>query len=75
MGIEIDRERFDEADYPRFTERLERCLEALRRLLERPGFGVGPGPSGPSWSCSWSTRTAAPWPGTRPSWRTPTTRA
>ena len=42
MGIEIDRERFDEADYPRFTERLERCLEALRRLLERPGFGVGP---------------------------------
>jgi glutamate-cysteine ligase len=42
MGIEIDRERFDEADYPRFTERLEQCLEALRRLLERPGFGVGP---------------------------------
>jgi hypothetical protein len=42
MGIEIDRERFDDADYPRFSERLERCLEALGRLLERPGFGVGP---------------------------------
>jgi gamma-glutamyl:cysteine ligase YbdK (ATP-grasp superfamily) len=42
LGIEIDRERFDEADYPRFTERLEHCLEALGRLLERPGFGVGP---------------------------------
>ena len=42
MGIEIDRERFDDADYPRFSERLERCLEALARLLERPGFGVGP---------------------------------
>ena len=42
MGILIDRERFDEADYPRFTERLEQCLEALQRLLERPGFGVGP---------------------------------
>jgi gamma-glutamyl:cysteine ligase YbdK (ATP-grasp superfamily) len=42
MGIEIDRERFDDADYPRFTERLEHCLEALQQLLERPGFGVGP---------------------------------
>jgi hypothetical protein len=42
MGIEIDRERFDEADYARFTERLEQCLQALGRLLERPGFGVGP---------------------------------
>src|SRR4029453_14458121 len=41
MGIEIDRERFDDADYPRFAERLERCLEALGRLLERPGFGAG----------------------------------
>src|ERR671937_257654 len=42
MGIAIDRERFDEADYPRFAERLERCLQALDRLLARPGFGVGP---------------------------------
>jgi hypothetical protein len=42
MGIEIDRERFDEADYVRFAERLEQCLEALDRLLRRPGFGVGP---------------------------------
>ena len=42
MGIEIDRERFDDADYVRFTERLDHCLEALGRLLERPGFGVGP---------------------------------
>jgi hypothetical protein len=42
VGIEIDRERFDHADYLEFTERLDHCLEALRRLLERPGFGVGP---------------------------------
>jgi hypothetical protein len=42
MGIEIDRERFDDADYVRFAERLERCLEALDQLLDRPGFGVGP---------------------------------
>jgi gamma-glutamyl:cysteine ligase YbdK (ATP-grasp superfamily) len=42
MGIEIDRERFDEADYVSFTERLDHCLAALEQLLERPGFGVGP---------------------------------
>jgi hypothetical protein len=42
MGIEIDRERFDDADYVRFTERLDDCLEALERLLQRPGFGEGP---------------------------------
>jgi hypothetical protein len=42
VGIEIDRERFDEADYTRFTGRLERCLEVLEQLLQRPGFGVGP---------------------------------
>jgi hypothetical protein len=42
MGIEIDRERFDKADYTRFTERLDHCLEALGQLLERPGFGEGP---------------------------------
>ncbi|HZB58207.1 MAG TPA: glutamate--cysteine ligase [Actinomycetota bacterium] len=42
MGIEIDRERFDDADYAAFTQRLEHCLEALGQLLEQPGFGVGP---------------------------------
>ena len=42
MGIEIDRERFDDADYARFTRRLEQCLRALERLLDRPGFGEGP---------------------------------
>ena len=52
MGIEIDRERFDEADYVSFTERLDHCLAALEQLLERPGFGVGPRTIGPSWSRS-----------------------
>ena len=42
MGIEIDRERFDEADYVSFTERLDHCLAALEQLLEPPRFGVGP---------------------------------
>ncbi|HYY82229.1 MAG TPA: glutamate-cysteine ligase family protein [Actinomycetes bacterium] len=41
MGIEIDREDFDEAEYGRFADRLEACLAALRALLARPGFGVG----------------------------------
>jgi hypothetical protein len=42
LGIEIDRERFEGADYARFTERLDHCLEALEQPLERPGFGEGP---------------------------------
>jgi hypothetical protein len=42
MGTSIDREAFDEVDDARFQERLEQCLSTLGRLLERPGFGVGP---------------------------------
>jgi gamma-glutamyl:cysteine ligase YbdK (ATP-grasp superfamily) len=42
MGLTIDRERFDPVDYRRFELRLEECLAALERLLERPGFGTGP---------------------------------
>ena len=39
MGLTIDRERFDPADYQRFERRLDECLVALERLLERPGSG------------------------------------
>jgi gamma-glutamyl:cysteine ligase YbdK (ATP-grasp superfamily) len=42
MGTGIDNEDFDKRDYSRFAERLEECLSALGRLLERPGFGTGP---------------------------------
>ncbi|WP_084960327.1 glutamate--cysteine ligase [Thermoactinospora rubra] len=42
MGQELDRERFSEAEFARFGERLEEQLEALRELLDRPGFGQGP---------------------------------
>lgn len=42
MGLPIDKERFTEAEYARFQERLARELVALRALLERPGFGRGP---------------------------------
>ena len=42
MGLTIERERFEPVDYVRFEGRLDECLLALRRLLERPGFGSGP---------------------------------
>ncbi len=42
MGLAIDREQFREEEYVRFRERLEGSLLALRELLARPGFGVGP---------------------------------
>jgi gamma-glutamyl:cysteine ligase YbdK (ATP-grasp superfamily) len=42
MGLTIEREHFDPADYQRFEQRLEECLQALERLLERPAFGAGP---------------------------------
>ena len=42
MGKDIDRETFDQLDYTRFQQRLQQCLSTLGRLLQRPGFGVGP---------------------------------
>jgi gamma-glutamyl:cysteine ligase YbdK (ATP-grasp superfamily) len=42
MGTDIGQEEFDESDYSHFAERLQECLSALRQLLDRPGFGVGP---------------------------------
>src|SRR5512132_1206537 len=42
MGTDIDQESFQEADYAQFERRLQECLATLGRLLERPGFGVGP---------------------------------
>jgi gamma-glutamyl:cysteine ligase YbdK (ATP-grasp superfamily) len=42
MGFDIDREEFVEEDYRRFDARLRECLDALRQVLQRPGFGVGP---------------------------------
>src|SRR5215208_6155942 len=42
MGSDIDQETFDADDYARFGQRLTQCLATLGRLLEQPGFGVGP---------------------------------
>jgi hypothetical protein len=42
VGLAIDREEFDDDDYRRFAATLDNGLCALRELLARPGFGVGP---------------------------------
>jgi hypothetical protein len=42
LGVEISRDRFDEAEFASFAAKLELNLNALERLLERPRFGVGP---------------------------------
>lgn len=42
MGRSIEKIEFESEDYQRFSARLRENLEALRRLLERPGFGKGP---------------------------------
>ena len=42
MGQSLDKLEFTQEDVARFSARLEESLEALERLLARPGFGVGP---------------------------------
>src|ERR1700754_394442 len=42
MGFEIERDRFEDGDYERFSVRLDRSVAALEHMLRRPGFGVGP---------------------------------
>jgi hypothetical protein len=42
MGLEIDRDRFEAAEYVEFGERLSDCLLGLETLLGRSGFGEGP---------------------------------
>ncbi|MBB4916746.1 glutamate--cysteine ligase [Streptosporangium saharense] len=42
MGQQVDKDRFTEAEFARFGERLGEQLAQLRELLARPGFGAGP---------------------------------
>ncbi|CAM3838198.1 glutamate--cysteine ligase [Corallococcus sp. ZKHCc1 1396] len=42
MGLAIQQEEFTPEEHERFVQRLAEGLEALRALLRRPGFGVGP---------------------------------
>ncbi|MCP3985934.1 MAG: glutamate--cysteine ligase, partial [bacterium] len=41
MGLEIDRETYTDAEYRRFSERLDRSLGVLEQLLAVPHFGQG----------------------------------
>ena len=41
MGLNIDRDHFEEDDYARFSQRLREDLRALAELLSRERFGVG----------------------------------
>ncbi|MFO0612293.1 MAG: hypothetical protein U0414_06885 [Polyangiaceae bacterium] len=42
MGLTIERDSFEEADFERFSARLQTQLEALERVLGDPSFGAGP---------------------------------
>ena len=46
MGRAIEKIEFSSDDYKAFASRLRDNLAALQLLLERPGFGVGPGSFG-----------------------------
>ena len=41
MGLNIDRDHFEEDDYTRFSQRLREDVRALAELLSRERFGVG----------------------------------
>jgi hypothetical protein len=41
MGLAISRDTFTEDEFVRFSARLREDLDALRALLDRPGFGEG----------------------------------
>ncbi|GIH99390.1 glutamate--cysteine ligase [Planobispora takensis] len=42
MGQQVDKDRYSEAEFARFGERLGEQLTELHELLARPGFGTGP---------------------------------
>jgi hypothetical protein len=46
MGLEINKSSFTPQEFSGFYQRLESNLQALKALLQRPGFGEGPGSLG-----------------------------
>ncbi|MFC6671381.1 hypothetical protein [Marinobacterium aestuariivivens] len=42
MGLEIEKSSFTAQEFRRFNQRLDNNLEALKLLLQKPGFGKGP---------------------------------
>jgi len=62
MGLEISKERFDEADYGRFSERLDESLAVLAQMLVQPGFGEGPASVGAEIEASLVDAAGRPFP-------------
>ncbi len=41
MGLSIDKEDFSPLEYKQFSIRLYQCLDTLKELIQKPGFGQG----------------------------------
>ncbi|MFF5207296.1 glutamate--cysteine ligase [Streptosporangium sp. NPDC000396] len=65
MGQKVGKDRFSEAEFARFGERLEEQLAVLRELLARPGFGVGPATVGAELELFLTTPDGRPFPHSR----------
>jgi len=42
MGLSVNNDRFTRVEYEQFSNRVRENLAALKLLLDRPGFGLGP---------------------------------
>ncbi len=62
LGLEIARDDFTQEDHALFAARLEACLGALSRLLERTGFGEGEASVGAELEVSLVDAAGAPFP-------------
>jgi hypothetical protein len=62
VGLEIRREHFDDADHAAFAAKLQQNLQALKLVLARPGFGVGPLSVGAELELNLVDRAARPLP-------------
>lgn len=62
MGEAVDRDRYTDSEREAFRRRLQANLDALRELLERPGFGVGPASLGAELEASIIDATGRPLP-------------
>ena len=62
MGLQIEKEVFEDEEYTRFSRRLEESLDVLREVLARPGFGEGPRSIGAELELFLVDRAGAPLP-------------
>ena len=42
MGLDITRETFDDSEFELYSSRLYQCLDVLKQVIRKPGFGMGP---------------------------------